>query len=129
MDVNLAQINAFLSGAVMLGFFLAGLFFLRFWGRTRDRLFLLFAISFGVMGVQRIALLVSTDTDERAVWLYGLRLVAFLLIIGAIVDKNRAASPRPPRGPKRQRTEDGEYPTLPLPGERSNSPAAPGGRA
>ena len=32
----------FLAGAVTLGFFVASAFFLRFWRRTRDRLFLAF---------------------------------------------------------------------------------------
>jgi hypothetical protein len=30
----------FLSGAVTMGFVIAGLFFLRFWKRTRERLFI-----------------------------------------------------------------------------------------
>ena len=36
----------FLSGSVTFGFLLAALFFLRFWRRTRDGLFLAFATAF-----------------------------------------------------------------------------------
>lgn len=83
----------FLSGAVMLGLGMAGLFFLRFWKQTRDRLFLLFSISFLLMGAQRVALLVSEQMDEnRDAYLYGIRIVAFLLILAAIMDKNRESS-------------------------------------
>ena len=41
----------FLSGAVALGFFVCALFFLRFWRRTRDALFLAFALAFVLMGI------------------------------------------------------------------------------
>ena len=40
----------FLSGAVAFGFFVCGLFFLRFWRRTRDELFMAFALAFGLLG-------------------------------------------------------------------------------
>ena len=39
-------LNSFLSGAVVLSFLICALFFLRYWSRTRDELFLSFAISF-----------------------------------------------------------------------------------
>ena len=41
----------FLSGAVALGFFTCCLFFLRFWRRTRDGLFLAFALAFSLLGL------------------------------------------------------------------------------
>jgi uncharacterized membrane protein HdeD (DUF308 family) len=80
---------AFLSGAVTFGFVLAGLYFLRFWRDSRDRLFLAFAFAFWLLGLNQ-ALLALTDIpfEERS-WLYLLRLAAFALIIGAIVHKNR----------------------------------------
>jgi hypothetical protein len=94
-----------LSGATMLGFFIAALFFLRFWKRTRDRLFLWFAISFGVMAGQRAAILFAPHLDERTeLALYSLRFLAFLVILLAILDKNRAAgrATLPPSGPVSQ---------------------------
>lgn len=86
--------GAFLSGATMMGYLVAALYFLRFWKRSHDRLFLLFAVAFLLMGAQRVAMLAWSEPDERGqVMLYGLRLVAFLVILAAIVDKNRAANP------------------------------------
>lgn len=84
------MLYTFLSGAVTLGFVLCGLFFLRFWKQTRDELFLAFALAFWLLGLNQ-ALLVLTDipVEERS-WLYLLRLAAFVLILLAIVRKNRA---------------------------------------
>ena len=82
----------FLSGAVALGFFVCALFFLRFWHRTRDQLFLAFALAFGLLGLgQTIIALASIPTEERSS-LYLIRLAAFALIIVAILRKNRSAS-------------------------------------
>jgi len=83
-----AELNQFLLGAIVLGCAMAGLFFLRFWRRTRDRLFLIFGIAFWTLGVNWLVL-AFTRADEGRTWLYGLRLVAFVLILIGIVDKNR----------------------------------------
>jgi hypothetical protein len=81
----------FLSGAVTMGFIVAGLFFLRFWKRTRDGLFIAFALAFWLLGLGQ-GLLSFTDipVEERS-WLYLLRLAAFLLILVSIWRKNRKA--------------------------------------
>ena len=80
----------FLSGAVSLGFFACGLFFLRFWNRTHDGLFLAFAIAFALLGTgQAVLALASIPTEERGS-LYLIRLTAFLLILFAIYRKNRS---------------------------------------
>ena len=81
----------FLSGAVTFGFLVAGLFFLRFWRRTRETLFVAFALAFWLLGLNQ-ALLVFTDIplEERS-WLYLLRLAAFSLILVSIWRKNRRA--------------------------------------
>ncbi len=78
-----------ISGAILMGYAVAGLFFLRFWRETRDRLFLIFGIAFWILGVQRLALVLTRDMVETQTGLYLIRLFAFLLILGAIVDKNR----------------------------------------
>jgi Family of unknown function (DUF5985) len=83
---------AFLSGAITLGFLLAGLFFLRFWRRTRDGLFLAFALAFWLLGVNQALLAFSRIPVEERSWLYLLRLAAFALILIAIAFKNRSAS-------------------------------------
>ena len=81
----------FLAGAVALGFFVCSLFFLCFWRRTRDQLFLAFALAFVLLGVgQSILALANIATEERGS-IYLFRLVAFALIIVAITRKNRSA--------------------------------------
>lgn len=81
----------FLSGAVALGFAACALFFLRFWKRTREELFLAFAVAFLLFGAgQTILALGNIPTEERGS-IYLLRLIAFLLILLAIYRKNRSA--------------------------------------
>ena len=82
--------TAFVAGALMIGYLVIALFFLRFSRETGDRLFVMFATAFFLMAVQRLALFYYGEVGE--VWVYGLRLVAFLLILFAIIDKNRAAT-------------------------------------
>jgi hypothetical protein len=78
----------FLSGAVALGFAACALFFLRFWKRTREELFLAFSVAFLLLGIgQTILALASIPTEERGS-IYLFRLVAFLLILLAIYRKN-----------------------------------------
>jgi predicted membrane-bound spermidine synthase len=79
---------AFVAGAMSIAFALVGLFFLRFFLRTRDRLFLAFAGAFGLMALnQALVGLLDIPREEQSPF-YLLRLLAFLLIIGAIVSKN-----------------------------------------
>lgn len=82
------DLNPFLSGAITFGFFVAGLFFARFWRRTRDGLFLAFAAAFALLGLNQALLVLSGIPIEERSPLYLLRLAAFLLIIVAIVRKN-----------------------------------------
>lgn len=84
-----------ISGAIAMGYGVAGLFFLRFWRETGDRLFLIFSGAFWILGLQRLALVFTREMIEDHTGLYLIRLFAFLLILGAIVDKNRSA-PQPP---------------------------------
>lgn len=79
----------FVSGALALGYLTAGLFFLRFWKETRDRLFGIFATAFFLLAFQRTMLTLAADPREELVLLYAVRLLAFLLILYAIIDKNR----------------------------------------
>lgn len=80
----------FLSGFVACGFVVAGLFFLRFWTRTRDALFFWFAIAFWLLGAgQSLLALGSIPVEERSS-IYLIRLAAFSLILFAIFRKNRA---------------------------------------
>jgi hypothetical protein len=79
----------FLSGAITLGFAAAGLFFLRFWSRTRDSLFLAFAIAFWLLGLGQALLVLSHIPVEERSWLYLLRLAAFSIILISVWNKNR----------------------------------------
>jgi hypothetical protein len=78
-----------ISGALFAGYSVAALFFLRFWVTSRDRLFAMFAAAFGILAVQRIALALTRTVVEDQSTLYLLRLLAFIIILVAIVDKNR----------------------------------------
>ena len=78
----------YLAGAVTLGYFVAGLFFLRFWRKTTDRLFLAFGVAFCLLALnQGIATFLEAG-DERTVYAYSLRVLGFLLILWAILEKN-----------------------------------------
>ena len=82
----------FLSGVVASGFIFCCLFFLRFWRRTRDELFIAFAVSFALLGIgQAVLALANIPTEERGS-LYLLRLLAFVIILFAIFRKNRASA-------------------------------------
>ena len=79
----------FLSGASLLAAAAIALFFLRFWRETGDRFFGFFALAFLVFALNRLALVLLDTDDESRTWVYVARLAAFVLIIVAIVDKNR----------------------------------------
>jgi len=82
----------FLAGAVSFGFLVCATFFLYFWRRTRDPLFMAFALAFLLLGVgQAILALASIPTEERGP-IYLIRLAAFGLILLAILRKNRSAA-------------------------------------
>lgn len=78
----------FLSGAVTLSYLLAVAYFVRFWRRTSDRLFLIFAIAFALFALNQIVLFVLEVTDERSNYFFILRVFGFVLILFAILDKN-----------------------------------------
>lgn len=77
-----------LRGAVSMGFAVAALFFLRYWHVSRDRIFMFFAAAFIVLTINRVVLAVYVDHREHTTLLYSIRLVAFVFILAAIVDKN-----------------------------------------
>lgn len=89
------QMVLLIAGALTMGYFVATLFFLRFWRQAGDRLFAIFAIAFAVLGTQRAALVLVGDWFGSATWLYLLRLLAFLLILYGIIDKNRPRASAP----------------------------------
>jgi hypothetical protein len=87
-------ISQFLSGAVMLGFLAIAYFFFRFYKRTRDSLFAVFAASFCVLAAERVLLLLTSGGPNAGVhemrpYVYLVRFTAFMLIIVAFWLKNR----------------------------------------
>ncbi len=88
------QVHAFMLGANSTLSLVAALLFFRFYRRTSDRLFLFFAASFGVMGMNRVAFLMFNGISESEPAWYLVRLFAFGLIVYAIVDKNRGGKRR-----------------------------------
>ena len=79
----------FLAGGTAIGCLVIALFFLRFWRQTADRLFAAFAVAFGLFAVNRMLLALLAEDNEARTYVYIVRLLAFLMIIAAIVDKNR----------------------------------------
>lgn len=84
------MIHAFLQGALASAAAIIGLFFFRFWKTAGDRLFLAFAAAFWLLSLQWAAAGMLGVPDESLHYLYLLRLLAFLLIVAAVLDKNRA---------------------------------------
>jgi hypothetical protein len=77
-----------LTGAMAMASIVIGLFFLRFWRSTRDRFFLYFALSFLIEGAHRVYISMSLMWREDTPHHYLIRLLAYGLILWAILDKN-----------------------------------------
>lgn len=89
-DTDMSPLVAgFLLGIIFTTSLVAGLFFLKFWRRTGDLLFLAFAAAFLIEGFNRLRFLYVEHTNEGTPSIYFVRLVAFMLIVAAIVAKNR----------------------------------------
>ncbi len=91
--MRLHNLLFFMAGANAMAYGLAGLFFLRFWTRSGDRLFLAFAGAFWLLTLQTCTALIDIP-DEPWSWTYLFRVSAYLLIIVAILAKNRPRSNR-----------------------------------
>jgi hypothetical protein len=78
----------FLSGALACTFAIAAVFFLKFWRRTHDRLFLSFAVAFVLFAINQSVEDRIDVMNERRDLIYLLRVTGFLVILFAIVRKN-----------------------------------------
>lgn len=76
------------AGALIFAYLMASLFFFRFWRRTRDSLFMAFGWAFVLMAANQLALALLPVPQEELHYIYVIRISAFLLILGAIVNKN-----------------------------------------
>jgi hypothetical protein len=81
-------LTTFLTGAISLACFLVALFFLRFWRGTKDRFFISAALAFALEGVARGGSAFLRLDDSNPLF-YGIRVIAYGLIIVAIWQKNR----------------------------------------
>lgn len=78
----------FLIGMLAALCWVAGCFFFRFYLKVKDRLFLSFGIAFWTFSAEWIVLCFKQAPEESDTLVYVIRLLGFLLILYAIVDKN-----------------------------------------
>ena len=106
-----------INGGTTVAALVIALFFLRYWRQTDDRLFLMFSAGFLTFAVSRLILALLPEDGEGRVFIYTLRLLAFALILAAIVDKNRTVAPQIPEGT----SQNGHGPTVAARGASSSS--------
>jgi uncharacterized membrane protein len=83
-----------LIGILVMGYAIGALFFFRFWKESRDRLFLMFGIAFAVLALQQLLYGLTNEATESPALLYLIRLIAFVIILVGILDKNLKARRR-----------------------------------
>nr|WP_295106525.1 DUF5985 family protein [uncultured Caulobacter sp.] len=89
----MSGLEGLIAGGLAAGFLVLAAFFLRFWGRTRDGLFLAFSAAFALMAVNQALPVVLHIPQEDRGGIYLIRLAAFVLIIVAVVAKNLKRGP------------------------------------
>jgi hypothetical protein len=93
----MTALNFFLHGGIALTCWAIGLVYLRFFLKVRDRLFAILAGAFWLLAMERVLLaFVAMDREDRPL-VYLIRLLAFVLIIAAVLDKNRVPRVKRPR--------------------------------
>jgi hypothetical protein len=78
-----------ISGAILLGYSAISVFFYRFLKKSKDRFFGFFSCAFLLLAFERTLLIWAWPDQEEKSYVYAVRLIAFLFILYAIVDKNR----------------------------------------
>jgi hypothetical protein len=84
-----ADPTTFIHGMLTLACFAIGLKFLKFWRVSGDRFFLWFTSAFWVFAIGWTMRAFTPSMGEQAYLIFLPRLAGFLLIIAAIIDKNR----------------------------------------
>lgn len=93
------NIVEFISGIYMATFAASGIFFLKFWRASRDRFFLYFCLACWLLSFERVALLFveggysalpTAASGEARSYVHIIRMLAFALILIAVIRKNRA---------------------------------------
>jgi len=90
----MGHLSTFVAGVIATGYLVAGVYFLKFWTRTRDALFLAFSVAFTLLALNQFLLAASNIPREEQSWIFILRLIAFVLIALAIVYKNMTSNRR-----------------------------------
>jgi len=83
------MVKLMLLGAIAMAAFTIALIFIRFWHTTRDRFFLFFSAAFALIGTGRIVLGAVPHSDDQTPVIYLIQLLAFVVILFAVIDKNR----------------------------------------
>lgn len=86
-------LNPILGGALAMASIILALFFLRFWKNTHDVFFIYFTAAFTLESISWILFL---DHHQRVndPAIYSIRLLAYLLILIAIIGKNKQTAKR-----------------------------------
>ncbi|MBA3451779.1 MAG: hypothetical protein H0T42_01635 [Deltaproteobacteria bacterium] len=72
--------------------FVIGLRFLKFWRLSRDRFFVWFAAAFCMFSLGWVIRTFDVEASEHAHLVFLPRLAGFVMILIAIIDKNRQSS-------------------------------------
>ena len=83
--------NTFLWGATAMGCWAVGVIFFRSWRISNDRFFALFGAAFWILALHWIALAFVGVVDETRHYFYAVRLLGFVFVLIAIIDKNRSS--------------------------------------
>ena len=90
--MSAAELLQYMHGALVMGCFIVGLKFLKYWRLSRDRFFIFFAAAFWIFALGWGLRAFIESHGEHGHFAYLPRLVAFLLILIGIFDKNRRSS-------------------------------------
>jgi uncharacterized membrane protein HdeD (DUF308 family) len=82
--------DVFLLGFISACSLVAAVFFLKYWRDARDPLFLAFAAFFGIHWITHSTVLLLSRPNEGNLWLFLMRLLSVLWVLGAILWKNSA---------------------------------------
>ena len=82
-----------LNGSISMASLVIAMFFLHYWTRTNDRFFLLFSLSFFIQSLNRVLMVLLPGASESSALFYSIRIFSYLLILYAVVDKNRGSYP------------------------------------
>ncbi|HUA86689.1 MAG TPA: DUF5985 family protein [Bryobacteraceae bacterium] len=81
-------LELFLLGVFAALCLIAALCFFKFWRKTQDALFLIFALSFFIRALNDAGLASLPHPNEGTPWSYFVNIGSSLLIVAAIIGKN-----------------------------------------